>query len=192
LDLQSVPRDDEVKGSDHHAGSLEDEVLHFVSQLERLSTLIKTKNAFRTNKGSHDIDFSASVVKGCTEQFDMELLKCQLFDWFTMVKRQHELKEIHKNIPNLILRAEMKMSIAGANGKSLNLVKERLELMTTDRQQRLEVLKEMVEEICLREMNIYVRLKGPDAEQRLILKETSAVGFLGVPLKLAGEPLPVG
>eukprot|EP00980_Cylindrotheca_fusiformis_P000602 scaffold154_cov129-Cylindrotheca_fusiformis.AAC.19 len=192
MDLQSVPRDDEVKGLNRRTGSLEDEIAHFLAQLECLSMLIKTKNAFQTKKGAQDIDFSASVVKGCTEQFDMELLKCQLLDWFAIVKRQHELKETRKNIPDLIQKAEMKMSIAGANEKSLNLVKDRLKLMTSDRQQRLEIVTEMIEEICLREMNLYVRLKGPDPDKRLVLRETSAVGFLGIPLQLAGEPLPVG
>lgn len=181
-----------MKGLHRNSGTLVNEIENFLSQLESLSMLIKTKNAFRTKKGGHDIDFAAAVVKGCTEQFDMELLRCQLLDWFMIVERQHELKETRKNIPDLIQKAEMKMSIAGANEKSLNLVKERLQLMTSDRQQRLEILTEMVEELCLREMNLYVRLNGPDRDQRLVLKETSAVGFLGIPLQLAGEPLPVG
>lgn len=176
---------------------LEDEVENFLSQLQCLSTLVKTKNSFRTVKqggggGHQDIDFSYSVVKGCTEQFDAELLKCQLLDWFAIVARQRELKQTNKKIPDEIRKAEIKMSIAGATEQSLNLVKERLELMTSDRQQRLDVLKEMVEEVCLREMNLHVQLNGPVPQQSLELKETSALGFLGISLQLAGEPLPVG
>jgi hypothetical protein len=139
-----------------------------------------------------DIDFSYSVVKGCTEQFDIELLKCQLLDWFAIVEHQQAIKMTYKHIPDEIRKAEMKMSIAGATKQSLNLVKERLELMMSDRQQRLEVLQEMVEEVCWRETNLHVRLNGPDPQQILELKETSAPGFLGIPLQLAGEPLPVG
>jgi hypothetical protein len=54
------------------------------------------------------------------------------------------------------------------------------------------VVKELVEEVCVREMNLYVTVLEPNPRQSLVLKETSAVGFLGIPLRMAGEPLPVG
>jgi hypothetical protein len=171
--------------------SHEERVDFFLSELQLLSSLIKTKNAFLTSKQNNDIEFSFSIVKGCTEQFDEELFKCQLMDWFAIVERQHEVLST-TNLPDEIRKAEINMSIAGASVQSLQLVKERLEMMETDREQRLDVLKEMVEEVCLREMNLHVRLKGPDTRQVLALKETSALGFLSAPLQLAGEPLPLG
>jgi hypothetical protein len=224
LDLQGVPRDDEVTASSTStltpttmtATTLEERVDQFLSQLQSLSLLVKTKNAFSTTKSqssssqsssqqasssynnnssssSSDIDFSFSILKGCTEQFDDELFKCQLLDWFAIVKRQHELQHTTSHLADEIRNAEMNLSIAGvASEQSLKLVQERLEKMQSDRQQRLEVLKELVEEVCVREMNLYVTVKEPNPRQSLVLKQTSAVGFLGIPLQMAGEPLPVG
>jgi preprotein translocase subunit YajC len=166
--------------------------------------LIKTKNAFATtttkssgsggggHSSSDTIDFSLPVVKGCTDDYDPDLLKCQLLDWFAIVDRQNELQEAHKDLPEEIRRAEMKMSIAGASVQSLKMVKERLMTIQLDREQRFEIVKEMVEEVCFREMNLHVQLTKPDPQETLELKEISAKGFLGVPLELAGEALPLG
>lgn len=178
-------------------GDLKSRIDDFLWHLECLSSLVKRKNAFAVTSSSnhqrsHHVDFNAAIVKGCTESFDVELLKCQLLDWFSMVERQHELQRENVDLPDQIRQAEMAMSIAGAPDESLNMVKERLEKMQSDRQLRLEVLKELLEDLCLREMNLYVDVTGPDPKQSLELKETSAVGFLGVPLQMAGEPLPVG
>jgi hypothetical protein len=199
--------------------TLEERVDQFLSQLQNLSLLVKTKNAFSTTKAQSsssqsnsssqqqqqqaasssgsssttDVDFSFSILKGCTEQFDEELFKCQLLDWFAIVKRQHALQHATSHLADEIRNAEMNLSIAGvASEQSLKLVQERLEKMQSDRQQRLEVVKELVEEVCVREMNLYVTVLEPNPRQSLVLKETSAVGFLGIPLRMAGEPLPVG
>ena len=124
------------------------------------------------------------------------MLKCQLIDWFTIVEHQHKsLKKASLDRSNLdeeIRKVEIKMSLAGASPQNLRLVRERLKQMRTDRETRLSVLQEMVEEVCLREMNLHVQVNGPDPRQPLVLKETSALGFLGAPLQLAGEPLPLG
>jgi hypothetical protein len=197
LDLQLVPRDDEVQNTSNTSTStaVEERIDQFLSQLQSLSTLVKTKNAFWTKKAQvqhYDIDFSFSILKGCAEQFDPELLKCQLLDWFALVERQHVLINGNAGLPDQIRKAEMTMIITEASEQNLTLVKERLEKMQTDRQQRLEVLQELVEDLCLREMNLFVNLTGPEPTQSLVLKETSALGFLGIPLQLAGEPLPLG
>jgi hypothetical protein len=210
FDLQLVPRDDEVQGSTtsflEGTSTLEDRIDDFLSQCSCLCTLLKSKhnNAFWTtknnsnnnssnqNNNNNDIDFSLSILKGCTEQFDPELLKCQLLDWFAIVQRQQRVLRETSTLAEQIRQAEMKMSIAGASVQSIKLVKERLEKIQSDRQQRLEVLKDMVQELCVREMNLYVNVQGPSATQSLVLPKTSAVGFLGIPLLLAGETLPVG
>ena len=181
---------------------LESRIDEFIAQLQSLSKLIKTRNAFVTfknssnshNHNSHNdhIEFSVSIVKGCTESFDAELMKCQLMDWFEMVDRQHTLQQENESLPEQIRQAEMAMGVAGASDQSLKMVKERLEKMQMDRSQRLEVLKELLEDLCLREMHLYVSLTGPEPTDSLVLNETSAVGFLGVPLRIAGEVLPVG
>lgn len=176
--------------------SLEERIDELIGFLTILSSLIKAKNAFATTKsnssGSDSIDFSLPVEKGCTDEFDTEMLKCLLLDWFAMVDRQHELQDSQKDLADEIRRAEMKMSIAGASPQSLKMVKERLATIQLDRQQRFEVLQEMVEEVCLREMNLFVHLTQPSPQESLELKEVSAPGFLGIPLQLAGETLPLG
>lgn len=200
LDLQGFPRDDSLENRTPLQGAvdLKGNIEDFVWHLECLSNLTKRKNGFSTMKSSSNhsqssgVDVNSVIVKGCTESFDSELLKCQLLDWFSMVERQHELQRENGHLPDEIRQAEMAMSIAGAPEKSLKMVQHRLEKMHADRQLRLDVLKELLEDLCLREMNLYVNISGPNPKQSLVLKQTSAVGFLGVTLQLAGEPLPVG
>lgn len=211
LDLQGVQRDDgiDISGT---SKTTEERIDEFLWQLHCIASLLKTpKNAFATikNTSTHNashhhhhhghnessnntVEFSALVTKGCTETFDGELLKCQLLDWMDMVQRQHVLQGENEGLPDKIRQAEMAMSIAGASEQSLQKVREKLEKMQTDRQQRLEVLQELLEDLCLREMNLHIDLEGPEPTKSLILKETPAVGFLGIPLQLAGEPLPIG
>jgi hypothetical protein len=210
LDLQLIPRDDEpVEGTtlgwltapvkiaspfmNLQDSSLEDRIDVFLSHLSLLSELVETKNAFST-AGNVDFDFNAAIVRGCTEDYDEELLKCQFIDWFTIVERQHELQKesFRAEIADEIRLAELKMSVAGANKASLQLVKERLVGIQEDRSNRLVICKEMIEEVCLREMNLFVTLTGPKADRPLELKETSANGFFGIPLENAFEALPVG
>ncbi|CAJ1942784.1 unnamed protein product [Cylindrotheca closterium] len=192
VDLQSVRRDDEALKSFDDSRSIKENVADFLSQLECLSTLLKTRNAFRTRRGNHVIEFSASVVNGCTEEFDPELVECQLLDWFDMVERQQELGQEQQHIVSNIREVETKIGLADASDESLDAAKDNLEYMVDDRQQRLEILQDLVEDLCLREMNLHILINDPDPEETLILKETSALGFLGVPLQLAGEALPVG
>lgn len=194
LDLQSIRRDDEVLKSFDDTATIEENVLDFLMQLECLSTLIKTRNAFQIieKKGGHDIEFSAYVINGCTEEFDAELLECQLLDWFKIVERQVELAPFHQDIVDRIRKQETQVEVADASEESLENFKGNLEDATDDRQQRLEILQDLVEDVCLREMNLHILINDPDPQETLALKEMSALGFFGVPLQLAGEVLPVG
>ena len=200
LDLQGFPRDDEVHGQFPSATvlDLKGRIDKLLGHLKSLSNMVRRKKGFSVIKSSsvssHEggVEFNATLTKGCTETFDLKLLKGQLMDWFAMVERQHVLQRENEDLPDMIRQAEMAMSIAGAPDKSLNMVKQRLEEMYSDRQLRLEVLKELLEDLCLREMNLFVNITGPDPRQSLSLKPTSAVGFLGVQLQRAGEILPVG
>ena len=201
LDLLLTPRDDEPQEGFlggpmlslyDASSSMEERIDQFLSELTKISTLVK-KTINPSNYPALNIDLSLAVAKGCTEQYDPELLKCQLLDWFAIVDQQHPLHEKQKHIQEDIRRAEMKMSIASATPQSLQTVKESLEMLRGIKQERFQVLKEMVEEVCLREMNLYVSLKGPQPQQVLELKETpSAPGLFGVPLQIAGEALPIG
>lgn len=202
LDLLLIPRDDEPQQGFLGApmlslydasSSMEERIDQFLSELTKISTLVKKTINPSSNHPALNIDLSLAVAKGCTEQYDPELLKCQMLDWFAIVDQQHPLHETQKHIQEDIRRAEMKMSIASATPQSLKTVKESLEMLGGIKQERFQVLKEMVEEVCLREMNLYVSLKGPEPQQVLELKETpSAPGLFGVPLQIAGEALPIG
>lgn len=199
LDIQGLPRDDQPLHQRQRRDRLDD----FLWYLECVSALVKRKNAFvvykpnpkNSNNASPlqdlHVDFNTTIVKGCTEDLDVELLKCQLLDWFSMVDRQHELMRGNASLPDQIRNAEMGVSLAGAPEASLNRVKEKLQGMQSDCTLRLEVLKELLEDVCLREMNLYVSVSGPP-RQSLVLPPTDALGFLGIPLFKAGEPLPVG
>ena len=171
-----------------------------VENLNLLGTLIKNKNAFHTDKRS-DVDFPASVFKGCSEDFDGELFRCQVQDFFAIVQRQRAIVEdrqqstgfsVVEALESKIRNAEMEMSLAVASNQSLEMVRQRLGLIATDRQKRFEVLKQMVEEVCLREMNLHVCLEAPPKEKTLLLQQTSAFGLFGFVLQQAGEPLPIG
>ena len=209
-----------ARGVDDNVLSVEDRLDELVRQLKQLSSLCKTRNAFIKTDKKMDIDVPSSIVKGCNELFDEELFRCQISDWCGMVQQQQqkmqqqahggenrcqEIKEgkdntmvpLHK-LAEQIRRAEMEMSIAAAPDKSLEVVKQRLEMIATDRQKRFDVMKELIEEICVREMNLFINIFAPDDVnnnntqlQSLELAKTSAIGFLGMPFEMAGEPLPI-
>ena len=206
-----------TRGSHGDSMSVEDRLDEFMRQLKQLSSLCKTRNAFTKTDKRMDIDIPASIVKGCNDTFDEELFRCQVLDWFDMVQQQQQTQQKQKQnqppsnedgtgdndfdddgdvmrldqLAEQIRRAEMEMSIAAAPDKSLEVVRKRLEMIATDRQKRFDVLKELVEEICAREMNLYIQLIAPDSNQTLTLTETSATGFLSIPMEMANEPLPV-
>ena len=198
LDLLMVPRDDELSKRRPLAlytasSSMEDRINEFLTESTRISTLVSETISPSAAYPALNVDISIAVAKGCTEQYDPELLKCQLLDWFAIVERQHLLHENQKDLPEEIRRAEMKVSIAGASHQSLKTARDSLEMLEGIRAERFDVLKEMVEEVCLREMNLYVSLTGPLPQELLVLKETpSAPGLFGIPLEMAGETLPIG
>lgn len=197
LDLQGVPRDEEQSRYPSAAigkdGSvIEKELDRFVDQLQLLATLCETRGAFRLEKRT-ELDLPSSSVQGCTD-LDDELFRCQMQDWCAMAQRQKELTLImdFEELAENIRRAEMEISFAVASEQSLEKVRQRLELITTDREKRLQVLQEMVQEVCLREMNLHVQVIAPDRLKLLVLQPTSASGIFGLPLTIAGEALPIG
>jgi hypothetical protein len=135
----------------------------------------------------------ATVAKGCA-QFDGELFSCQYQDWYDLVGRQHRVvkdKDMDAFADEL-RRAEMEVSLSVAPAASLQVVRDRVSSMMEDRDKRFGVLREALEEVCLREMSLHVTLKSPDESQPLVLHPTSAVGVFGLPLQMSGEVLPLG
>lgn len=198
LDLQGVPRDEELydarEGSYFTTEKDESKRLAiFVRQLQTLQELCQTRFSFIRADKKAELDIPSSIVRGC-EEFDHELFACHFQDWLAMVKRQHVLAS-QNDLDELaaeIRRAEMQMSLAAATKQSLDVVRLRLEVVASDREKRWEVLKEMIEDICMREMNLRVKISAPDREKTLALRNTSALGIFGLALQMAGETLPIG
>mmetsp|Transcript_30253 Transcript_30253/g.69766 ORF Transcript_30253/g.69766 Transcript_30253/m.69766 type:complete len:197 (+) Transcript_30253:1002-1592(+) len=142
---------------------------------------------------NQNLDLSASIVRDCTS-LDEELFEAQCEDWFMLVQEQHRLlpKSRLLSLSHTIRRAEMDRKIRAASLEKLTEAQQDLELWLTDRQKRFDVLREMVEQICAREMNWSVRLVAPPTDAELELSQTSVLGLLGRQLEEAGEPLPIG
>lgn len=200
LDLLGFPRDEHLlTGTGDTAiatGTLRERVEAYVEDIEILSTLCTTRNAFRLSeyKRHQDqyLDVPSNIIRGCT-QFDREMFVCQCIDWDTMVQRQCELSDDLEELAGRIHQAEMQRSLAGTTPKSLQVVKRRLENLIADRGIRLQVLQGMLEEVCLREMNIYVSVSAaPDQQAPLSLPVTTESGVFGKALQLDGYPLPIG
>jgi hypothetical protein len=212
LDIRGIPRDEDSlvssnnepvtsskSDNDNTPPSLDPGSMRrlqkLVKNLQLLGTLMKTRNAFHSTDKRSDIDFPANLIKGCCEDLDTELLICQVQDYFTLVNQQTRLVKEHdleESLEASIRQAEMELSIAAASDQSLEMVRQRLEFLATDRQKRFDVLKQMVEEVCLREMNLFVDLQAPEKCRTLLLQPTSALGLFGTALLKAGEPLPIG
>lgn len=207
LDLHGMLRDDEIP---NEGGIVEwfsklgfrrnDEFVvvsrrldSFVQTLEILGKLCTIKNAFYSEKRSDNIDLPVAIVKGCSE-FDVELFRCRFLDYHDLVMQQKKLVQSSsfEALGEEIRLAEMEMSIAAASSQSLQVIRQRLEVIDTDRTKRFEVLKQMVEDVCFREMNLFVVLQAPEKTRTLVLQETSAIGLFGIPLQMAGETLPIG
>lgn len=200
LDLLGFPRDEHVlTGSADTAvatGTLRERVEAYVEDIEMLSTLCVTRNAFRLSeyKRHQDqyLDVPSNIVRGCT-QFDRDMFVCQCVDWDAMVQRQSELSDDLEELSGQIRQAEMQRSLAGTTPKSLQVVKQRLENLIADRGIRLQVLQGMLKEVCLREMNVYVSISAaPDQQAPLSLPKTTEAGVFGKALQLDRYPLPIG
>ena len=69
----------------------------------------------------------------------------------------------------------------------MSIVRERLHHLEMDRRKRLEVLQEMVEEICLREMDIGITILPAEKDVVLELPEMEETeGVFGPVLEMAG------
>jgi hypothetical protein len=129
---------------------------------------------------------------------DDELFRCYFEDWLAMVRRQHELtreKDFYESAERL-RRAEIQNSLAGATQQSLQVVRQRLEAIESDREQRFRVLTEVLEEVCLRELNMPIQVYALEKHAVLSLNSTSAICVFGafgmiLKLKMAGKPLPL-
>jgi hypothetical protein len=202
LDLQGIPRDEERYDksmvpsyfvTENDFDRRLDTFIHQLQTLRKLCCYSKRHCFFRTDK-KVEIEIPTSIVRGC-EAFDDELFRCHCVDWFNMVQRQHEIAQQNNNFDDIaetIRKAEIQLSLAAATNQSLDVVRVRLETLESDREKRYHVMKEIVEDLCLREMNLRVNITAPTLDKTLSLQPTTALGVFGCALHLVGETLPLG
>lgn len=201
LDLQGIPRDDEALAYGDSINFVSDDPDHYVERflddLETLHTLCFTRDAFVTESKKVDWEFPSSLIRGIAS-LDRQLFLCYFHDWCTMVKRQTSVTRKHDfdELAEKIRQAELHVSLANATHASLQVVRARLESLHSDRKARFHVLQGMLQELCLREFNLHVKLHSPsllDREKALLLRlpPLSAPGVFGLLLEQAGEPLPI-
>ena len=223
LDFQGVPRDDDEEDerrlddaeddlkSAERMGLMDGRLDDFVTQLKFLSKLCseeELKNAFRSEKKTEIYPPTASHCR----KFDGELFKCHVKDWYTMATRQHKWTTETITNPDSsreeakmevlaeeIRRAEMAVSFSMVPTESaLRKVKDRVQMISSDRTKRFDILKESLEDLCLREMNWHLNLIAPPVEQVLELRPTDSAqipamaGLFGIPLLQAKQVLPLG
>lgn len=189
IDLEGVPRDEDGYQPQKDEATVESRVSRFLEKLQTINALLSSKNAFMMDRNSFEPP--TSILKECG-RLDVDLWEAQCLDWFDLVKRQRSLAKNFDVLSEQIRKAEMEASIQAASPDSLVLVKERLERLSRDREMRFEVLKDMVEDVCAREMNWKIVLQEPAKDTVLALASTSVVGLVGTALENAGEPLPIG
>jgi hypothetical protein len=222
LDLQGVPRDEEVaspspadsSSSSPPTPTVDEESMlirldNLVIELETLARMAEQRVGFCSDRpvsqksggggggsgSGHgtDVDLPAAISRGCA-QFDGELFSCQYRDWYDLVVRQHQVvkgKDMDAFADEL-RRAEMQVSLSVAPAASLQVVRDRVSAVLEDRDKRFEVLKEALEDVCLRELSLHVSVRAPGEAQPLVLQPTSALGVFGLPLQMSGAVLPLG
>ena len=197
LDLQSFYRRDSLAASavmNPFWGT--DSTFSPTEQLaELLDSLIKLgkSQAFRGSK--KDNNFIATAVEACVD-WDKKGLVIAMDTWSESCNEQQEISckmnEHNQNLEELIeeLRlTEIHASIANSSQAALSLAEKKISQIEIDRMKRFEVLKDMVEECCIREMNLKIDINAPkeDLILQLPLDDGSVSGLFDVALHAAGE-----
>ena len=195
MDMQKIPREDELH-SGHvslvaSAAEWAEQVEGVIQQLGFLNHLCGTRGSFRSDKKA-EVEPPAVITQRCTD-LDVELFRCHLLDWYTIVEQQNQIDLDWAALADEIRLAELEVSLAAVSTKqSLELLGQRLRLLEKDRDKRFQVLTELLDDLCRRELNLLIRLEPPAAREVLTLRSTSAKGVFGLPLEMAGETLPIG
>mmetsp|Transcript_2933 Transcript_2933/g.4208 ORF Transcript_2933/g.4208 Transcript_2933/m.4208 type:complete len:106 (-) Transcript_2933:34-351(-) len=95
--------------------------------------------------------------------------------------------------PESIRRAEVNLGVLKASRKALEGLQERLQSLVKDRTKRFDALKEMVEEVCERELDLRLTLLSPPVDAIMRLPESKSInGVFGTHLQFENEVLPIG
>ena len=129
----------------------------FISQVEILLKLIN-QPGMPFLIGDHQATRWQELIESCTEVWDSDLFRAQYQDSFDMVTRQRELNTTTdgrnlSQISEVIREAEIELSIPMAPRNQLELVRQRLEALSVNKNARYKVLAQMVNNVALRELN---------------------------------------
>ena len=132
-----------------------------------------------------------------TEVWDSDLFRAQYQDWFDMVIRQRELNAATdgsslSQISETIRRAEIELSIAMASASQLELVRQRLEALTADKNARYLVLAQIVNDVALRELDENIVVLPTTDDMSSDFPKLSNPGLFGKQLSMSAETLPIG
>jgi hypothetical protein len=172
-----------------------DSSLSPIDQLaDLLDTIIQLGRSQAFGSGKKGSDLIGIAIDSC-EDWDRKGFLIAMNTWAESCYDQQELSckmnEQKQSLENLIeeLRlTEIHASIANSS-QSASLAQNKISQIEVDRMKRFEVLKDMVEECCIREMNLKIDIKAPkkDLILQLPLTDGSVSGLFDVALTSAGE-----
>jgi len=178
----------------------------FLYALSTICSISKIKGGFFF-LDKKETDVPVSILQACSSSLDVEMFQAQFEDWYDLTQRQGELISsqeeenevedfqqslVFQKLSEDIRQAEMELSIALAPVQALSTVRQKLEQVENDRTKRFHVLREIVGDVCAREMDLKLDLKCPDKQSLLRLPEMpSAIGVFGILLQSHGEILPL-
>jgi hypothetical protein len=183
----------------------------FCSQLQCLHDIGKVKGGFGVDK--KEFDGLTSAIKACA-CLDTDHFRTMYKEWYSLCKKQQVLstgkyrlndnnedqgkqdEKVEINSEQLsfeelaeeMRKAEIEVSIAMASRQALSVVQQRINQIEKDRIIRFEILKEMLDEICVREMDFRLELKLPSKDSILELPRITTVsGIFDFVLEMTGE-----
>jgi hypothetical protein len=160
-----------------------------------LDTIIQLGRSQAFGSGKKGSDLIGTAIESC-EDWDRKGFLIAINTWAESCYDQQELSckmnEQKQSLENLIeeLRlTEIHASIANSSQSALSLAQNKISQIEVDRMKRFEVLKDMVEECCIREMNLKIDIQVPkkDLILQLPLTDGSVSGLFDVALTSAGE-----
>jgi hypothetical protein len=207
LDWQGIPRDDNLFQAETknfpfvpYRGAKHEEEEAFILRVQRFVSLLKNLVDLSTVKGGYkivdknDSDMLRALLKKCSSSLDLELLVAQCRDWYSYMKAQHALLESKAFgcIADEMRQTEIELGIAVASKPALDMVRKRLVSLDSERKMRLELLRDIMNDVSLREFGISIKVSDINKDEILQLPETSACGVFDRKLLMEGEPLPLG
>jgi polyhydroxyalkanoate synthesis regulator phasin len=163
--------------------------------VDLLDSLVERGKSQAFGRRKKDDDVIANLIDSC-EDWDKKGFLIAMDAWAQSCYDQQELSckmnEKNQVLEELIeeLRlTEIHASIANSSQSALSLAQKKISQIEVDRMKRFDVLKDMVEECCIREMNLKIEIDAPKKDLILQLprNDGSVIGLFDVALDSAGE-----